>query len=96
METLQQILGVVTVLGLLAASLWWLRRRGIAGIRGFSTRRPPGMLQAVDRLTLSATHTLHVVRFQDRAIVFAIWPTGCKVVDSVAWTDGPKAAGIAP
>lgn len=86
MEVLQQIAAVLAVLGLLAGSLWWLRRRGIAYI-ATPRRRAPGVLQNVERLQLSATVTLHLVRVADRAILIAASPSGCQVVESSPWAE---------
>jgi flagellar biogenesis protein FliO len=87
METLQQFLAVIAVLGLLGATLWWLRRRGFAAVTGLPAmrRKSGGALEAVERLPLSATHTLHLVRAGDRAILLACSPAGCQVVESAPW-----------
>jgi flagellar biogenesis protein FliO len=86
MEGLQQMLAVLAVLGLLGGSLWWLRRRGIAHISGVPRRRTSGILQTVERLPLTPTHTLHLVRMADRAILIASSPAGCQVVESSPWS----------
>ncbi len=86
METLQQMLGVVAVLGLLGATLWWLRRRGFATVGSLPLRRATGALQSVERLPLSATHSLHLVRAGDRAILLACSPAGCQVVETAPWS----------
>ena len=85
MEGMQQILGVIAVFGLLAATLWWLRRRGVAHVAGLPRRRKATLLHPVDRLPLSPTHTLHLVRVADRAILLAVSPSGCQVVESSTW-----------
>lgn len=85
MEGIQQILGVIAVFGLLAATLWWLRRRGMAQIPGLSRRRKLSILQIVDRVPLAATHSLHLVRMADRAILLTVSPTGCQVLESSPW-----------
>jgi len=82
MEALQQILGVLLVLGLLAASLWWLRRRGIAYFPALPGRRTgPSRLEHIERLALSPTQSLYMVRIDDRTVVIAASPSGCQVVD---------------
>lgn len=94
MEALQQFLSVVVVLALLGGTLWWLRRRGIAqisGLPGLPRRRSAGLLQRVDRLSLSPTHSLHLVRMADRAILIAASPAGCQVVESSPWAQMEKA-----
>jgi flagellar biogenesis protein FliO len=86
MEGLQQILAVTAVLGLLGGALWWLRRRGLAHYSGAPRLRKNGVLQSVERLPLTPTHTLHLVRMADRAILIASSPGGCQVVESAPWT----------
>lgn len=90
MESFQQFLAVIAVLGLLGATLWWLRRRGFATVAGLPLRRQGGALQAVERLPLSATHSLHLVRAGDRAILLACSPAGCQVVESAPWSHYEK------
>ena len=87
METLQQMLGVTAVLGLLAVTLWWLRRRGLAYMPGMPARRKGGLLEPIEKLPLSPTHTLHLVRFRDRAVLLATSPSGCQLVESAAWRE---------
>jgi flagellar biogenesis protein FliO len=84
MQALQQVLAVLAVFGLLGGSLWWLRSRGIASISGV-TRKRTGLMQNVERLPLTATHTLHLIRVADRAILIASSPGGCQVVESSPW-----------
>ena len=85
MEGLQQTLGVLVVFGLLGATLWWLRRRGLAHVSGLTRRRAGNVLQSVESLPLSAGNVLHLVRIADRAIVITSSPTGCRVVESGPW-----------
>jgi hypothetical protein len=85
MESLQQTLGVLVVFGLLGATLWWLRRRGLAHFSGIARRRKGGILQSVECLPLSAGNVLHLVRIADRAILIASSPTGCRVVERGPW-----------
>ena len=85
MENLQQTFGVLVVFGLLGATLWWLRRRGLAHFTGIARRRKGGILQSVECLPLSASNVLHLVRIADRAILIASSPAGCHVVESGHW-----------
>jgi flagellar biogenesis protein FliO len=83
MELIRQVLAVSVVLLLLAATLWWLRRKGLAryGSRGSRTRS----LQAVERLVLGPQHSLHLVRVAGRALLVGTSPAGCAVLDSFEW-----------
>jgi len=85
MESLQQLFGVIVVLGLLCAMLWWLRRRGLAHFSGLPRRRKGGILKSVECLPLSAGNTLHLVRIADRALLITSSPSGCQVVERGPW-----------
>jgi flagellar biogenesis protein FliO len=76
---LQQFLAVFLVLGLLMAALWLLRRKGFASVRLPLARRSGGArkMQVVERVTLSAQHSLHLVSLGGRLIVVGISPAGC-------------------
>jgi len=81
MEVIQQAAAVAAVLGLLAATLWWLRRRGLAGVA--LGKRPSGRrLEALERLPLGPQHTLHLVRLGETALLLAVSPSGCALVRS--------------
>jgi flagellar biosynthetic protein FliO len=82
MEFVQELAAVGAVLALLAATLWWLRRRGFAAI--LPMRRPPGRrLECLERLSLGPQHTLHLVRVGDTALLLASTPAGCALVQSL-------------
>jgi flagellar biogenesis protein FliO len=94
MEWIGQMGAVGAVLGLLAATLWWLRRRGIAGIlpaRRAARRR----MECLERLALGPQHTLHLVRLGDRTMLVAASPAGCALVESFSSReiDGAREAG---
>jgi hypothetical protein len=85
---MEQILAVMAVFALLGGSLWWMKKRGIAAISGFSRlpqRRSGGTMESLERLPLTATHVLHLVRVADRAILIASSPAGCQVVETSPW-----------
>jgi flagellar biogenesis protein FliO len=83
METIRQVFAVSAVLSLLAAALWWLRRKGLVrhGARG--TRKHS--LQAVERLMLGPQHSLHLVRLAGRGLLVGTSPAGCAVLESFEW-----------
>jgi flagellar biogenesis protein FliO len=83
MVYLQQMLAVLAVFGFLGGSLWWLRKRGLARFAMGGERKKTGVLTHVDRLPLSPTHTLHLVRMADRGILVASWPGGCQAIESL-------------
>ncbi|MBI4873292.1 MAG: flagellar biosynthetic protein FliO [Acidobacteria bacterium] len=78
---MEQFLAVLAVLGLLGGCLWLLRKKGLAnfhaGVRPHGERR----LQVLERLPLSASHSLHLVRFAGRVLLVGISPGGCQLLD---------------
>jgi flagellar biosynthetic protein FliO len=93
MDVLQQIAAVAAVLALLAATLWWLRRRGLAGV-SLARRTAGRRLECVERLPLGPQHTLYLLRLGDRVLVVASSPSGCALVSSLPWgeIEGPREA----
>jgi flagellar biogenesis protein FliO len=95
MEWIGQMGAVGAVLTLLAATLWWLRRRGFAGIlpaRRAARRR----MECLERLPLGPQHTLHLVRLGERTMLVAASPAGCALVESFSnrEIDGAREAGL--
>ena len=84
MQLLQQFAPVGAVIALLAACLWWLRRRGIAAVLR-PRRRAGRRLQSVERLPLGPQHTLHLVRMGERALIVGCSPAGCALLAERAW-----------
>jgi flagellar biosynthetic protein FliO len=92
MDGIGQLAAVAGVLTLLAATLWWLRRRGIASVlpaRRAAARR----LECLERLPLGPNHTLHLVRLGETELLVASSPGGCSLVSSLPSTaiDGREA-----
>jgi flagellar biosynthetic protein FliO len=81
MDLMRQVTAVMTVLALLGALLWVLRRRGCL------TRRPPGRrLETVERLPLTPQHSVCLVRLAGRGILLGLSPSGCTVLESGEWS----------
>lgn len=83
---LRQTIAVFFVLLLLAAALWLLRRRGLATINTVIAKRlsKQRLMQVVERAPLTANHSLHLVKIQDRVILIGVSPSGCHQIDSFA------------
>jgi flagellar biosynthetic protein FliO len=81
----QQILAVLAVLGLLGGALWLLRRRGLAYYRGPAARKSARHLESIARLPLTPQHSVHLVRVADHAVLLALSPSGCTLVERVEW-----------
>jgi flagellar biosynthetic protein FliO len=80
MEVIQQMAAVGLVLLLLGASLWVLRRRGIAGI-SLAGRPAKRRLECLERMPLGPQHTLHLVRVDGRELLVAASPSGCTLLE---------------
>ncbi len=86
MGMLQQIGAVAVVLALLAATLWLLRRRGLAGVLP-SGNAGGRRLERLERLPLGPQHTLHLIRLGDTALLVACSPGGCTLVHSARFRE---------
>ena len=68
MELFSQFAAVSAVLGLLGATLWWLRRRGIAGFAAVP-RAGRRRVECLERVPLGPQQKLHLVRFGETALL---------------------------
>jgi len=75
----EQLLAVLLVLALLAGTLWLLRRRGVATLNVSLPKRLSGNkeMQILERMPLTAHHSLHLVRVRDQTILIGVSPSGC-------------------
>ncbi len=82
MEILQQAIPVCAVLALLAACLWFFKRKGMVHLRalpGFSSKTRS--LEVIERLQLTPQHSLCLVRINKRTMLIATAPAGCHLLD---------------
>ncbi len=81
---LQQILAALLVLALLVATLWLLRRKGFASLNLALPRRANATreMELIERISLSAHHSLHLVRVHNRTILIGVSPSGCQRIAS--------------
>ena len=83
MEAIEQMAAVGLVLVLLGSSLWWLRRRGFAGVT--LGRRPAARrIESLERLALGPQHTLYLVRVDQSELLLSLSPSGCSLVERCA------------
>jgi len=76
-----QVAAVLGVLTLLAMTLWFLRKGGIAGVLPVKSK-PARRLECLERLPLGPHHTLHLVRMGETSLLVASSPGGCSLVQS--------------
>ncbi len=96
METLQQSGAVALVLALLLLTLWWLRRRGLAGLTGslpVIRKTNARRLESLERLPLGPQHTLHLVRLGGAALLISASPSGCALVHRTDWREIENTGG---
>jgi flagellar biosynthetic protein FliO len=92
----EQTLAVFLVLALLILALWVLRRKGLAkmNLAVGGRRTGGGQIQVVDRKSLTGTHSVHLVRVQDRLILIGISPSSCQALHTfVAEPETPEPPG---
>jgi flagellar biosynthetic protein FliO len=81
---IEQMLAVLAVLGGLVGLLWVLRRKGMAQVslprrKRSATRR----LEVLERLPLTATHSLHLVRAGETVLVVGVSPSSCQMLTTL-------------
>jgi len=85
MESFQQLGAVLLVLGLLGAAVYGLRGKQLPGFSrelrlASDGKRPQKRLQVLERVALTAQHTLCLVRVGDRELIVTTAPGNCQVV----------------
>ncbi|HEY3938954.1 MAG TPA: flagellar biosynthetic protein FliO [Bryobacteraceae bacterium] len=90
---LQQSLAVFLVLALLFAALWLLRRKGLASLPLRLARPSAGrrQMRVIERIPLSAQHSLHLVSVSGRMLVIGVSPGGCSPLAS--WPQASQGLG---
>ncbi len=86
MEAGNQALAVLLVLGLLGGLMWWLRSKGAASWPVVRKRRGEGYLRSVERVQLSATHSVHLLRYGDKALLISVSPSGVNTIEIASWS----------
>ena len=89
MELIPQLGSIALTLALLAGSLWWLRRRGLAQ---WNRSRPGRLMEVIESRTLAPGHTLHLVRIADRVLALATHNGGCTLLEARPYSDVRQAA----
>lgn len=83
MELTEQIGMILAVFVLLGGLLWFAKRRGMATFPIGSRRGGSGKrLEVLERIPLTAQHSLHLVRVSDRTVLIATAPSSCTLLDA--------------
>lgn len=80
MDIVRQSLAITFVFALLWGALWVLRKKGAAVLP--ARRGERGLIESRARMTLSAQHSVHVVRIGDRELVLGVHPSGVTLLAS--------------
>jgi len=75
MDLLEQLAAAGSVLALLGAMVWVLRRKGLMA----PTRHGPRELEVVERVTLGPQHTLSLVRVKGGLVLVGTGPGVCEI-----------------
>lgn len=81
-EWVRALVSIALVVGLAVALRWWAARVRLPAL-GRRRRAGTHRLEALDRLALTAQHTLHLVRVGDRALLIGVHPAGCSLLESL-------------
>jgi flagellar protein FliO/FliZ len=79
MEVFQQFAAVAAVIGLLIAALWLLRARPRLGAGLFRRKQSAGM-ESLGSLSLTAQHSLHLVRVGHKMLVLGLAPSSVTLI----------------
>ncbi len=85
MDAARYFLSILIVIAALYGLLFVLRRKGI--VHGGSTFRRTGSrrrVEVLERAALTSGHSLHLVRFMNGAILIAVSPAGCTVLQTTS------------
>ena len=76
------LLGIVIVFGLLGLLLYALKRGGMMAFNGGFMSKTSGKreLELIDRLALTPTHSLHMIRAGSRTLLVSVGPQACQYV----------------
>ncbi len=96
METFSQSIAAFLVLVLLVAFLWAMRRRGLASFNFALTKSMAKQkaMQVIERLPLTAHHSLHLVRVEDRVILIGVSPSSCTQIEAFSASKFLSESGV--
>lgn len=82
MDVFEQITMVFLVFAVLGSLLLVLRRKGVATFR-FARKGSGGgkQLEVIERLPLTASHSVHLIRVGNRTLLVGVAPGGCTLLE---------------
>ena len=83
MQLTEQIGMVLLVFALLGGLLWFAKRRGMTTFTMGSRRNGSGRkLEVLERIPLTAQHSLVLARVGDRTVLIGTAPSSCTLLDA--------------
>ena len=80
MDLVQQSFGITAVFALLGLLLWWLKRGGSVTMRSPFHGAPVRELEVLERLSLTAHHSVQLIRVKERTLLIGISPGGLHLI----------------
>ena len=82
MDVFEQITMVFVVFAVLGSLLWVLRKKGVASFRfGRKSSGNGKQLEVIERLPLTASHSVHLIRVGNRTLLVGVAPGGCTLLE---------------
>jgi flagellar biogenesis protein FliO len=78
----EQILYVVLVFGLLLAVLAVMKRFSVVSWPAGRNTNSPRRMELVERINLTAQHSIHLIRIDGRLLFVGVSPSGCHLLES--------------
>jgi len=80
-EIFEQLTMVFFVLALLGGMLWVFRNKGMATFRVRKSSGGGRQLEVVERLPLTPSHSVHLIRVGNRTLLIGVAPGGCTLLE---------------
>jgi flagellar biogenesis protein FliO len=88
----RQFFGVMLVLGVLIAVVYLLKQRGIARFTGLRVLGGGAerIVKVVERVPLTAQHTVHLVQIGQRRVLISSSPGSCQLITEISERDAQQ------
>jgi len=81
----RQFLGVLLVLAILVTALYLLKQRGIVRFTGARvTGGADRVVKVIERVPLTAQHTVHLVQIGQRRVLISSSPGSCQLITEIS------------
>lgn len=83
----RQFLGVLLVLAILVIVLYLLKQRGIVRFTARALGKTGHIVKVIERVPLTAQHTMHVVQIGQRRVLISSSPGSCQLITEISERD---------